>query len=189
MTSRYIDPTLALALAPGLTLEQRRDALMSVCAAHSIRLAAWSKDAPSWLVRFSMFLPGFSRIVLSRRVLVIQGDQGSVRRVTSLGHELMHATRAAVLGVARWRLLYLLSPSFRQAEEMEADAYSIAMRAAILDARIQAPLIQAEIWASAEQWTGWRAPYYCGGSIDRGVQALEFRVYALLKGLNNETSV
>jgi len=162
------------ALAPGLTFAQREAIVSGVREVLGLKLYRWSHFMPAWITRFSMSL-GFG-IVFSRKKARASAEE----RLCTVTHEVTHAVRAHLLGAWMWRARYFLSPSFRQAEELEADAHGLAMRAQIWGAPLSSPLIQRSINANARQWTEWRAPYFCGGTLERLRSELEARVIHII---------
>lgn len=177
------------ALAPELHPKRRRGMLRNVRNDLDLELRRWSHWAPAWLVRFSMY--GVGAVIISRRVLDASREAdwnddttetGEIDLLASLIHELVHAARAEARGPLLWRLLYLLWPPFRRAEELEADAHGIALRVVMLRVRPSSAYTHHLAKGNAEQWTGWRSPYFCGGDLNAYTLALLRRVVVLLEG-------
>ncbi len=176
------------ALLRGLSTEQR--------AAHLYDLAqrigwsscywpdwfpVWPEWAPAWmrrlsLTRFSMAFIPTSTVYLSRKVQ--RGTREN--QLCALVHELIHARRAGRWLKWGWLALYLIWPPFRQAEEVEADAWGIAMHVRVRGLRGITADIDKLIDDNAEDWSDMQPPYYCWGGFDAARAKLKARVEGVL---------
>lgn len=176
-----IDEPLYEALLDGVTLEARFMLLEEVAEGMGWRWRIWPAWAPRWMARFSMTITPLRLILISRQDDV-ELARARVNQLCSLAHELAHARRAETLGPLTWLVSYFISPSFRRAEEIEGDAWGTAMRAAmrgLSQPYIRAPL-RDDARAQAAAWSGWSAPYFCGGDVEDGAEAVLERAGEIL---------
>ena len=176
-----IDEPLYEALLPDASPDARWALLEEVVEGMGWRWRAWPRWAPGFLARYSMTLAPFRLTLIARQ----DGEGRALARgqqLPSFIHELAHARRAETLGPMTWLISYLISPSFRRAEEIEGDAWGFAMRAAVrglTQPYIRAPL-RDDARAQAAAWSGWSAPYFCGGDAEDGAEAVLERAGEIL---------
>lgn len=173
-----LDDLLYEALRPDIDARARLALLTRATVVMGWGWGFWPSWVPAWISRFSMTIAPTRRIFISTSLIV--GSPAAC--LPALIHELAHARRAELLGRFAWFFSYFASPSFRRAEEIEADAWALAMRAAlrgVADPSADDFLVEHAL-EQAAQWSGWAAPYFCGGDVEDGAEAVLERAGEIL---------